>query len=158
MKKHRFDKSVCILRFFGSLNAFWASKLAPSWLRLAYLSEFEPKLTQVGSKLAPVGPKLDPSWLQIGSNWAHNGPKLAPTWLKLGPRWAQLQVPSHPWTNPSPSRPLPCCLLAQTPTRPKMHSRRSNLDPKPLTWSPKHPKKDSNEHTNHSAQARWNGA
>ena len=123
-------------------------KLTPSWAMLAYLNEFGPKLTQVGSKLAPVWSNLNPSWLRVGSSRAHVGPKLAPNCLKWGPCWAQIWVPSHPWTNPSPSRPLPCCLLAsQTPTGPKMDSRKasqaSNMEPKPPTWKPKHSKMES---------------
>ena len=51
-------------------------KLAPSWLKLAYLSKFEPKLA--------------PSWLQVGSSWVQVGPKLAPCWLMLGPCWGQV--------------------------------------------------------------------
>ena len=97
--------------------------------RLFQVSLFQPIWAQLGTKLAP--------------SWAPVGPKLAPTGLKLGPCWAQIRVPSHPRTKPSPSRPLPCCLLAsQTPTRSKMDSKRasqtSNLDPKPPTWNPKY--------------------
>ena len=64
-------------------------KLAPSWLKLAYLSKFEPKLSQVGSKLAQVGSKLGPSWLHVGSCWAHVGDKLAPSKFKLMLCWSQ---------------------------------------------------------------------
>ena len=92
------EKSICfigpfaictflfLLMIFGPLS--WL-KFAPSWLRLAYLIEFEPKLSQVGTKLAQVGSKLGPSWLHVGSSWAHVGPKLAPSWLKLSPSWLQ---------------------------------------------------------------------
>ena len=89
---------VCILRFFVSLNACWASKLAPSWLRLAYLSVFGPRLTQVGSKLAPVGSKLGPSWLQVGSSWTHVCTKLAQVGPLLGP---------HPGPQPPLDQPKP---------------------------------------------------
>ena len=75
-----------LLMIFGPLS--WL-KFAPSWLKLAYLIEFEPKLSQVGTKLAQVGSKLGPSWLHVGSSWAHVGPKLAPSWLKLSPSWLQ---------------------------------------------------------------------
>ena len=67
--------------------------------------------------LSLSGPNMDPSWLQLASSWVHAGPKLVPTWLKLGPCWTKIRVPSRPWANPSPSRPIPWSLLAsQTPT------------------------------------------
>ena len=49
-----------------------------------------PKLPQVGSKLAQVGPMLR-----------------TPTWLKLGPCWPQIRIPSRPCANPNPPRSLP---------------------------------------------------
>ena len=52
---------------------------------LAYLSKFEPKLNQVGTKLAQDGSKLDPRWFHVGSSWVHVRPKLAPSWFKLSP-------------------------------------------------------------------------
>ena len=55
--------------------------------------------------LSLSGPNMGPSWLQVGSSWDHAGPKLAPTWLKLVPCWTQIQVPSRPSANPSPSKP-----------------------------------------------------
>ena len=55
---------------------------------------------------------MDSSWLQLASSWVHAGPKLVPTWLKLGPCWTHFRVSSHPWANPSPSKPFPCGLWA----------------------------------------------
>ena len=61
------EKSICfigpfvictflfLLMLFGSLS--WL-KFAPSWLMLAYLSKFEAKLSQVGTKLAQDAPIL----------------------------------------------------------------------------------------------------
>ena len=74
------------------------SKWPQDWCRMADLSL--------------SGPNMGPSWLQVGSSWAHLRIKLAPTWLKLGPCWTHFRVSSHPWANPSPSKPLPCGLWA----------------------------------------------
>ena len=92
LKKTVVDGSVCILRFFGSLNAVWASKLAPDGLLERIWDQVDPSWLQVGSGWV----KLGPSWLQVGSSWSHVGPKLATTWLKLVPCWAQIRVPSRP--------------------------------------------------------------
>ena len=88
LDQQNIEKIVCFIGPFASCTFLFllmvfeplsCLKLAPSWLKLAYLSKFEPKLSQVGSKLAQVGSKLGPSWLHVGSCWAHVGDKLAPS-------------------------------------------------------------------------------
>ena len=53
------------------------SKLAQVCSRLAHVALLERILSQVGSNLAQVGPKLDPSWFQVGFSWAQVEPKTA---------------------------------------------------------------------------------
>ena len=63
-----------------------------------------PRGFKMASRLVQDG-RLEPIWTQHGT-------ELAASWLKLGPCWTHFRVSSHPWANPSPSKPLPCGLWA----------------------------------------------
>ncbi len=90
-------------------------KLDPSW------SQVGPKLAHVGpswSKLAQVSPKLAPSWPQVGPKLAHvgpswpnmgqTGPKLVPSWPQVGPKLAHVGSSWSKLVSPLASLCSPC--------------------------------------------------
>ena len=123
-------ESINCCRFSGHISINFGSILTSEAVHASRGLRIASRLLQVGL--------LEPIWAQLGSKLVPSWLKLGPCWpcLKLGLCWAHFRVPSHPWANPSPSRPLPCCLLAsQTPTRPKMAKSTPKGLPKPPTWT-----------------------
>ena len=127
--------------------------IAAGWPAWAYV---DPTWTQVGSKLAQVGPMLAPSWLQLGSSCVHVGPRS---------RSPAAPEPTQAIPKPFPvasGPPKPFFMPYKNWHRPQKGSQTSNLDlhnpqlgpQKNPTWLQKEPSKVPNP----TAQAQWNGA
>ena len=94
-------------------------KIAAGWLTWANL---DPTWTQVGSKLAQVGPMLAPSWLQLDSSWAHVGPRSG---SPAAPEPTQALPNTFPVASEPPKPPF---VPYKSQHRPQRSSQTSNLD------------------------------